>query len=99
MEEYDVDMDEETEGEVFTRMSTKGHWWEDGGDENDGNVQWQTGGRGCMVNSRSWAEELQDIFAPQTEDRYSGRQTRLSSISVSLPLFLLQPNKISSLCV
>ncbi|KAF3858315.1 hypothetical protein F7725_011516 [Dissostichus mawsoni] len=34
-----------------------------------------------MVNSRSWSEELQDIFAPQTEDCYSGGRTRLPSIS------------------
>lgn len=82
MEDYDVDMDEEEEGEVFTRKAKTGHWWED---YRDGNcdMQLQRGGRGCMVNSRSWAEELQDIFAPQAEDCYSGGRTRLSSISVS----------------
>lgn len=59
MEDYDVDMDEEEEGEVFTRGV--------GG-----------GARGSgMVNSRSWAEELQDIFVQQAEE------TRRSSISVS----------------
>lgn len=76
-----MDMDEEEEEEVFLRKTTAGHWWEDSG---DADIQHQDGaGRGCMVNSRSWAEELQDIFAPQAEVCYSGRRTRLSSISVS----------------
>ena len=82
MEDYDVDMDEEEEaGEVFMRKATTGPWWEDCGD--NGNCDIQGGGRGCMVNSRSWAEELQDIFTPQAEDSYSEGRTRLSSISVS----------------
>ncbi|GLD58518.1 schwannomin-interacting protein 1 isoform X1 [Lates japonicus] len=83
MEDYDVDMDEDEEGEVFMRKATTGHWWEDCGDDGNCDTQRQRGGRGCMVNSRSWAEELQDIFAPQAEDCYSGGRTRLSSISVS----------------
>lgn len=79
-ENCDVHMDEE--GEVFMRET--GHWWMDcGNDGNNGDIQRQRGGRGRMVNSRSWAEELQDIFAPQTEDCYSGGRIRLSSISVS----------------
>ena len=77
-----MDMDEEEEaGEVFMRKATTGPWWEDCGD--NGNCDIQGGGRGCMVNSRSWAEELQDIFTPQAEDSYSEGRTRLSSISVS----------------
>ncbi|XP_039877721.1 schwannomin-interacting protein 1 isoform X2 [Simochromis diagramma] len=75
MEDYDmdVDMDEEEEGDVFTRKATMCHWWED--------AQHQGGRLGCMVNSRSWAEELKDIFAPQADHCYSGARTRLSSIS------------------
>lgn len=65
MEDYDVDMDEEEEGEVFTRGV--------GGGARGGG----------MVNSRSWAEELQDIFVQQAEEYFDGRQTRRSSISVS----------------
>lgn len=84
MEDYDVDMDEEEEGEVLMKEVIKSHWWEDCGD-ND--MQHQR--RGCMVNSRSWAEELQDIFAPPAEDCYSGGHTRLSTISVSLLSFCL----------
>lgn len=88
-EDYDVHMDVEEEGEVFMREATTGHWWMDcGNNGNDGGIQHQRGGRGRMVNSRSWAEELQDIFAPQTEDCYSGGRTRLSSISVSDCLYL-----------
>lgn len=68
-------MGEEEEGEVFSREATTSHWWEDCLEEK--------GGSGCMANSRSWAEELQDIFVPQTEDQYSGARTRQSSISVS----------------
>ncbi|TMS10109.1 Schwannomin-interacting protein 1 [Larimichthys crocea] len=81
MEDYDVDMDEDEEGEVFMRKATTGPWWEDCVDDGNCDIQHQRGERGCMVNSRSWAEELQDIFAPQSEDSYIGGQTRLSSIS------------------
>lgn len=95
MEDYDVDMDEDEEGEVFMRKATTGPWWEDCVDDGNCDIQHQRGERGCMVNSRSWAEELQDIFAPQSEDSYIGGQTRLSSISVSdcLSLFLPGPHK------
>lgn len=75
-----MDMDEEEKGEVFTRRATKSHCWERCGD--DGTRQ-QRRGRGCMVNSRSWAEELQDICVQQAEEYYSGGQARRSSISVS----------------
>lgn len=81
MEDYDVDMDEEEEGDVFTRKATTCHWWED--------AQHQGGRLGCMVNSHSWAEELKDIFAPQADHCYSVARTRLSSISVSDSLCLL----------
>ncbi|KAG7229307.1 hypothetical protein INR49_012965 [Caranx melampygus] len=81
MEDYDVEMDEDEEGEVFMRKAKTGHWWEDYRDRNC-DIQPQHGGRGCMVNSRSWAEELQDIFEPQAEDCYGGRRSRLSSISM-----------------
>lgn len=83
MEDYDmdVDMDEEEEGDVFTRKATTCHWWED--------AQHQGGRLGCIINSRSWAEELKDIFAPQADHCYSGARTRLSSISVSDSLCLL----------
>lgn len=80
MEDYDVDMDEEDKGEVFTRRATKSHCWEHCGDDG---AQQRSGGRGCMVNSRSWAEELQDICVRQAEEYYSGGQARRSSISVS----------------
>ncbi|TDH05464.1 hypothetical protein EPR50_G00122670 [Perca flavescens] len=95
MGDYDVDMDDEEEGQVFMRKATTCHWWEDCGDDGNCDTQHQRGGRGGMVNSRSWAEELQDIFAPQAEDCYSGGRTRLSSISVSdcLSLFLSEPHK------
>lgn len=79
MEDYDVDMDEEEEGDVFTRKATAGHWWEDC--DGNGERQHQNEGRGRMVNSRSWAEELRDVFAPEV--CYSGGRTRPSSISVS----------------
>lgn len=96
IKDYDVDMNEEEEGEVFMRKATAGHWWEDCGD--DGNCDTQQhqrggGGGGCMVNSRSWAEELKDIFAPREEDCYSGGRTRLSSISVSDLVFLSETHK------
>lgn len=84
MEDYDVDMDEEEEGEVFTRKATQSHCWVDCGE--DGIQQQRGGGEGGgggMVNSRSWAEELQDIFVQQAEEYFGGRQTRRSSISVS----------------
>ncbi|KAI9544785.1 hypothetical protein NQZ68_001663 [Dissostichus eleginoides] len=77
MGDNDVDMDEEEEEEVVRRKATTGLWWEECGE--DGNCDTL---RGSMVNSRSWAEELQDIFAPQTEDCYSGGRTRLPSISL-----------------
>ena len=95
MEVYDVDMDEEEEGVVFMRKATTGQWWEDWRDDGNCDIQPQREGIGRMVNSCSWAEELQDIFAPQTEDYYSGGRTRLSSISVSerLSLFLFEPHK------
>lgn len=80
MEDYDVDMDEDEEGEAFMRKAKAGHWWEE---DSDCDTEPQRGGRGCMVNSRSWAEEIQDIFEPRAEDCYSEGRTRLSSISVS----------------
>lgn len=83
MEDYDVDMYVEEEREVFMRQATMGHWWEDCGDDGNCDIQQQKAGRGCMVNSRSWAEELQDIFTPQAEDCHTGGRTRLASISVS----------------
>lgn len=89
MEEYDVDMDEEEEGEVFIQKATLGHWWEDHcGDDGHCDTSQHGGGggegeKGCMVNSRSWTEQLQGIFAPQTVDCYSGERNRVSSISVS----------------
>lgn len=82
-----MDMDEEEDGPVFTRKATTGHWWEDCGVDGNCDIQQQIGGRGCMVNSRSWAEEVQNIFVRQAGDSgqcYSGEQMRLSSISVSL---------------
>lgn len=87
MEDYDVDMDEEEDGDVFTRTATAGQWWEDCRVYGHCDIQQHHGGRGCMVNSRSWAEELQDACVQQAGDSgqcYSGGQTRLSSISVSL---------------
>lgn len=84
MEDYDVDMDEEKEGEVSTRKATQSHCWEDCGENG---IQQQRGGGegggGGMVNSRSWAEELQDIFVQPPEEYFGGRQTRRCSISVS----------------
>ncbi|XP_054624086.1 schwannomin-interacting protein 1 isoform X2 [Dunckerocampus dactyliophorus] len=62
-EDYDVDM-----GEVFMGGVTASHWWMDLGKED--NIQAK---RGSMVNSRSWAEELQEC--------YNGAQSRLSIIS------------------
>ncbi|XP_061776052.1 schwannomin-interacting protein 1 isoform X2 [Nerophis ophidion] len=59
-EDSDVDM-----GEVFTT----GHWWM----MNLGNGGSIRAERGCMVNSRSWAEELQEC--------YNAGQKRLSVIS------------------
>lgn len=64
-EDYDVDM-----GEVFMGRVGAGQWWMDFG-KGDGTES----ERGFMVNSRSWAEELQEC--------YSGGAGRLSSISVS----------------
>ncbi|XP_034468976.1 schwannomin-interacting protein 1 isoform X1 [Hippoglossus hippoglossus] len=81
MDDYDVDMDEEEEGDLFMRKATAGHWWEDCGGDGNCDIHHQRGGRGCMVNSRSWAEELQDIFTPQAVDCYSGGRSRISSIS------------------
>ncbi|XP_075877442.1 schwannomin-interacting protein 1-like isoform X1 [Nelusetta ayraudi] len=82
MEDYDVDMDEEKEGEVSTRKATQSHCWEDCGENG---IQQQRGGGegggGGMVNSRSWAEELQDIFVQPPEEYFGGRQTRRCSIS------------------
>lgn len=88
MDDYDVDMDEEEDGEAFMRKAKAAHWWEDCVDDYC-DIQYQIGGRGFMVNSRSWAEELQDIFTPQAEDSglcNGGGRTRLSSISVSFHL-------------
>lgn len=76
MEDYDVYTDEE--GEVFAQRANKGDWWEDCGEDGSCDVQ-----KGYMVNSRSWAEELQDLFTSQSETSHSGLQTRLSSTSVS----------------
>lgn len=80
--DYDVDMDEEEEGEVFTRKGKQSHCWEDCGENGTQQQRVEEGG-GSMVNSRSWAEELQDIFVQQAEEYFGGRQTRRSSISVS----------------
>lgn len=85
----DMDMDEEEDEEVFTRKPTTGHWWQDCGVDGNSDIQQQIGARGCMVNSRSWADELQDIFERQAGDSgqcCSGGRTRLSSISVSFCL-------------
>lgn len=82
MDDYDVDMDEEEEGVVFTRKAAQSHCWERSV-ENGTEKQRGGGGAGGMVNSRSWAEELQDIFVQQAEEYLVGRQTRRSSISVS----------------
>ena len=71
-------MDEE---EVFTRGATTHHWWEDC--DSSGDLQDHREVKGGMVNSLSWAEELQAIFVPPSEVCYSPRRTRLSSISVS----------------
>ena len=78
MEDYDVD--EEEDGAVFLSRVTSS-WWENC----DGNVDAHHQGRlrSCIVNDRSWAEELQDIFVPQAEGCYNGGRPRLSSISVS----------------
>ncbi|KAK2822379.1 hypothetical protein Q5P01_022444 [Channa striata] len=87
MEDCEVDMDEEEDEEVFMRKGKTGHWWEDCEDDGNCEIQHQIGVRGCMVNSRSWAEELQDIFTPQAEDSgqcYSVGRTRLSSISAKI---------------
>ncbi|KAK2895303.1 hypothetical protein Q8A73_014791 [Channa argus] len=84
MEDYEVDMDEEEDEEVFTRKANAAHWWENCGDDGNCDIQHEIRERCCMVNSRSWAEELEDNFAPQAEDSgqcYSVGQTRLSSIS------------------
>ena len=79
---------------------------EDCGDDSNCDTQHQRGGIGCMVNSRSWVEELQDVFTPQAEeeeDCYSGERTRLSSISVSdlslsLSVWATQALKYSLVC-
>lgn len=82
-----MDMDEEEEGVVFTRKAAQSLCWERSGE--NGTEQRSGGGRGSgMVNSRSWAEELQDIFVQQADEYFVGRQTRRSSISVSIPLSL-----------
>lgn len=80
MKDYDVCVDE---GEVFAQRAAKGHWWEDRRDDGNRDIQ-----RGCMVNSRSWAEELRDAVASQAETSHSGQKTRLSSTSVSSCLIL-----------
>lgn len=87
MEDCDVDMDEEEDGEVYMRKATTGHWFKDCGVDGNCVMRQPIGVRGYMVNSHSWTEELQDIFAQQAEDSgqcYSRGRTRLSSISVSL---------------
>lgn len=76
MEDYDVYTDEE--GEVFAQRANKGDWWEDCGEDGSCDVQ-----KGYMVNSRSWAEDLQDVFTSQSETSHSGLQTRFPSLSVS----------------
>lgn len=83
MDDYDVDMDEEEEGVVFTRKAAQSHCWERSGENGRDQQREGGGGGGGMVNSRSWAEELQDIIAQQAEEYFVGRQTRRSSISVS----------------
>lgn len=66
------------EVEMF-RGDTPGHWWEDGDSSRD--AQHHEGR--CMVESPSWADEVQDILVPQAEGCYCGGRSRLSSISVS----------------
>lgn len=78
MEDYDVDTEEEKE--VLSGVNTTDQCWY----ICDGSGEPQKGLRSCMVNSRSWAEELQDIFAGQAEDCLGVTRTRLSSISVSI---------------
>lgn len=65
--------------EVFVQGAKKNHWWEICRDD----VK-----TAYMLNSHSWAEELQDAFTSQAETSQNGRQTRLSSTSVSLWLML-----------
>lgn len=76
MEDCNVYADQE--GEIFAQRTKKGGWWENCG---DGSCDVQ---KGYMVNSRSLAEELQDVFTSRAETFHSGLQTRLSSTSVSL---------------
>lgn len=89
MDDSDVDMDEEEEGVVFTRKAAPSHCWEHSRD----NGMEQQRGRSGMVNSRSWAEELQDIFVQQAEEYFVGRQSRRSSISVSDGTVFLRERK------
>lgn len=88
MDDYDVDMDEEEEGVFFTKKAAQSHCWEHCGENGTEQQRGEGQGGGGMVNSRSWAEELQDIFAQQAEEYFVGRRTRRSSISVSLSLSL-----------
>lgn len=86
MDDFDVEMDEEEEGAVFTRTAAQSQCWEHSGD----NCMDQQRGEGGMVNSRSWAEELQDIFVQQAEEFFVGSQTRRPSISVSDGIVMAQ---------
>ncbi|XP_072297551.1 schwannomin-interacting protein 1-like isoform X1 [Eucyclogobius newberryi] len=79
MEDYDVDMEE---GDACFVMKAKPPkpWWMDCGEDSD--TQHRSSTRDRMVNSRSWAEELQDIIAQaRTEDSRGEGRTRRSSIS------------------
>lgn len=55
------------EGEIFAQRAEKGHWWE------DGNCDVQ---RGCLVNSRRWAEELRDAVTSQAETSRGGEKNQ-----------------------
>ncbi|RVE61670.1 hypothetical protein OJAV_G00174770 [Oryzias javanicus] len=97
MEDYDVDTEEEKE--VLSRVNTMDQCWY--GCDGSGHTQPQEGLKSCMVNSRSWAEELQDIFAGQAEDCLGVARTRLSSISCvfSPPRSLLPPTLAHLSCM
>lgn len=70
-----------TQKKALSSENTMDHCWYSCDGSSD--TRHQKGLRRCMVNSRSWAEELQDIFAAQAEDCFNAARTRLSSISVS----------------
>lgn len=91
-----MDMGEEEEGEVFQGKATQSHCWDDCGEDIIQHQRGGGGGGGGMVNSRSWAEELQDIFVQQAEEFFGGKQTRRSSISVSDSTFFLPVSAVSA---